>query len=98
MLRDPPPHLLMLSATLPDEPPPVASVSEVKQTETVVEEMTLDAVKPESSEGANPYQAKQMVSSKETEESTSLDIRECAEKQHCASNKPAPQKKVSDEF
>ncbi|KAK3212356.1 hypothetical protein Dsin_017062 [Dipteronia sinensis] len=48
MLRDPPPHLLMLSATLPDEPPPVASVSEVKQTETVTEETTLDAVEPES--------------------------------------------------
>ncbi|KAK0571164.1 hypothetical protein LWI29_011962 [Acer saccharum] len=48
MLRDPPPHLLMLSATLPDEPPPVASVSEVKLTETVTEETTLDAVEPES--------------------------------------------------
>ncbi|KAK4854362.1 hypothetical protein QYF36_022743 [Acer negundo] len=48
MLRDPPPHLLMLSATLPDEPPPVASVSEIKLTENVTEETTLDAVEPES--------------------------------------------------
>ncbi|KAL5786088.1 hypothetical protein ACOSQ2_008480 [Xanthoceras sorbifolium] len=48
MLRDPPPNLLMLSASLPDEPPPVVSVSEVKLTETVTVERTFDAVEPES--------------------------------------------------
>nr|WDE17986.1 overexpressor of cationic peroxidase 1 [Litchi chinensis] len=48
MLRNPPPNLLMLSATLPDEPPPVVSVPEAKLTETFTVETSIDAVKPEA--------------------------------------------------
>lgn len=48
MLRDPPPNLLMLSATLPDESTPTVLVNEVKHSEPIVAETTVHAVEPKS--------------------------------------------------
>lgn len=48
MLRDPPPNLLMLSATLPDKPTPTVLVNEVKHSEPIVAETTVRAVEPKS--------------------------------------------------
>lgn len=53
LLRDPPPNLLMMSATLPDEPPTI-SVSETKPIETVVE------VTADTAETAEPETAVKM--------------------------------------
>ncbi|GAY45062.1 hypothetical protein WN943_000342 [Citrus x changshan-huyou] len=48
MLGDPPPNLLMLSATLPDKPTPTVLVNEVKHSEPIVAETTVHAVEPKS--------------------------------------------------
>lgn len=48
MLRDPPPNLLMLSATLPNEPTPTVLFNEVNQSETIVAETTVRAVEPKN--------------------------------------------------
>ncbi|GLT49567.1 hypothetical protein SLA2020_231160 [Shorea laevis] len=45
LLRDPPPNLILMSATLPDEPTPTVPVSETKTIES--EKITVEAVKPE---------------------------------------------------
>ncbi|XP_010541627.1 PREDICTED: protein OVEREXPRESSOR OF CATIONIC PEROXIDASE 3 [Tarenaya hassleriana] len=48
LLRDPPPNLLMLSATLPDEtPPPVAVVPESNSPDPLPVESTEDVIEPE---------------------------------------------------
>ncbi|EOY31458.1 Overexpressor of cationic peroxidase 3, putative [Theobroma cacao] len=50
LLREPPPELLMLSATLPDEPPKREPVLETKPVEPVALETTVDSVKHEPKE------------------------------------------------